>query len=99
MVIKCRKAAGKRAVLKISPDRERVAREIACLVHWSTPHVPTLLEADPSMRLYRLWHDLAESAVYVMQFRARHTADDNVLESWQNFQTFLPTTARWPQLK
>ena len=51
------------------------------------------------LRLYRLWYDLAESAVYVMQFRAPHTADDNMLESWQNFQTFLPTTARWPDLE
>ncbi len=36
-------------MLKISPDRERVAREIAGLAHWSTPHVPTVLQADPSI--------------------------------------------------
>ncbi len=51
------------------------------------------------LRLYRLWYDLAESAVYLMQFRASHTADDNMIESWQNFQTFLPTTDRWRELE
>jgi spectinomycin phosphotransferase len=50
------------------------------------------------LRLYRLWYDLAESAVYLMQFRAPHAADDNMIESWQNFQTFLPTAARWPEV-
>ncbi|MDQ6669465.1 MAG: hypothetical protein M3069_01670 [Chloroflexota bacterium] len=50
------------------------------------------------LRLYRLWYDLAESAVYLMQFHAPHTADDNMIESWQNFQNFLPTAARWPEV-
>src|SRR5438094_9560325 len=49
VVIPCRTARGQRAILKICPDRERVAKEIAGLAHWSTPHVPTLLRADPSM--------------------------------------------------
>ncbi len=49
VVIRCRTRQGQRAVLKISPDRERVAREIAGLAHWSTPHVPTVLQADPSI--------------------------------------------------
>lgn len=41
-------------------------------------------------RLYRLWWDLAETAVYVLQFRTPHTADENMVESWRNFQTYLP---------
>jgi streptomycin 6-kinase len=49
VVIRCRTAAGQPAVLKLSPDRERVAQEIAGLAHWSTTHVPTVLRADPSM--------------------------------------------------
>ena len=49
VVIRCRTAPGQRAVLKISPDRERVAKEIAGLAHWSTTHVPTVLRTDPSM--------------------------------------------------
>ena len=49
VVIRCRTRPGQRAVLKISPDRERVAKEIAGLAHWSTPHVPTVLRTDPSM--------------------------------------------------
>jgi streptomycin 6-kinase len=49
VIIRCRAGQGQRAVLKISPDRERVAREIAGLAHWSTPHVPTVLQADPSI--------------------------------------------------
>jgi streptomycin 6-kinase len=49
VVIPCRTALGQRAILKICPDRERVAKEIAGLAHWSTPHVPTVLQTDPSM--------------------------------------------------
>jgi streptomycin 6-kinase len=49
VVIRCRTAQRQHAVLKISPDRERVAREIAGLAHWSTTHVPTVLQADPRM--------------------------------------------------
>jgi streptomycin 6-kinase len=49
VVIRARIRHGQRAVLKISPDRERVAREIAALTDWSTPHVPTVIQTDPSM--------------------------------------------------
>jgi streptomycin 6-kinase len=49
VVIRCRNRHGQRAVLKISPDRERVATEIAGLAHWTTSHVPTVLQADPAM--------------------------------------------------
>jgi hypothetical protein len=49
VVIPCRTAHGQRAILKICPDRDRVAKEIAGLAHWSTPHVPTVLQTDPSM--------------------------------------------------
>jgi streptomycin 6-kinase len=49
VVIRCRTAQGQRAVLKISPDRERIYREMASLAHWSTPHVPTAFRADPAV--------------------------------------------------
>jgi streptomycin 6-kinase len=49
VVIRCRTRGGQRAVLKISPDRERVVNEIASLTLWSTAHVPALLRSDPSM--------------------------------------------------
>jgi streptomycin 6-kinase len=49
VVIRCRTRQGQRAVLKISPDRDRMAREITALAHWSTPHVPTVLRTDPAM--------------------------------------------------
>jgi streptomycin 6-kinase len=49
VVIRCRTPQRQRAVLKISPDRDRVGREIAGLAHWSTSHVPMVLDADPSM--------------------------------------------------
>jgi len=57
-------------------------------------HYRQLAQSPPAradlLRLYRLWYALAETAVYLMQFRAGHTADDNMVESWQNFLTFLP---------
>lgn len=48
MVIRCRTQQGQRAVLKISPDRERLVNETAGLAHWSTTHLPTVLRAVPS---------------------------------------------------
>ena len=42
------------------------------------------------IELYRAWYALAETAVYVHQFRAPHTRDANLAESWQNFLHFLP---------
>ncbi len=52
----------------------------------------------PLLTMYRLLWDLAETSVYLLQFRSQHTADDNMVESWRNYQTFLPTRARWPDL-
>jgi len=48
VVIRCRTTQSQRAVLKISPDRERLVNETAGLAHWSTTHVPTVLRADVS---------------------------------------------------
>jgi len=57
-------------------------------------HYREFAESPPAradlLRLYRHWYALAETSVYVMQFRAPHTADNNMVESWQNFLTFLP---------
>jgi aminoglycoside phosphotransferase (APT) family kinase protein len=57
-------------------------------------HYRLLSESPPAradlLRLYRLQYALAETSVYLLQFRARHTADHNMVESWQNFLTFLP---------
>ena len=50
------------------------------------------------LRLYRQWYALAETAVYLLQFRQPHSADPNMAESWRNFQHFLPTRERWPTL-
>jgi len=46
------------------------------------------------LRLYRLWYALAETSVYLLQFRACHSEDPNMAESWQNFLTFLPGRSR-----
>jgi streptomycin 6-kinase len=45
----CRTAGGKPAVLKICPNRERVASEAAALRRWNTPHVPAVFAADVSV--------------------------------------------------
>jgi spectinomycin phosphotransferase len=42
------------------------------------------------LRLYELWYALAETAVYLRQFRGRHEADANLAEAWRNFLAFLP---------
>jgi streptomycin 6-kinase len=45
-VFRCRTGDARRAVIKASPDRDRVAREGAALASWSSPHAPALLAAD-----------------------------------------------------
>lgn len=46
VVIRCRSRDGRRAVLKVSPDRARIAGEAAALESWATPHTPAVLAVD-----------------------------------------------------
>jgi streptomycin 6-kinase len=45
-VFRCRLADGGGAILKVSPDRVRLAREAAALDRWHTDHTPTVLAVD-----------------------------------------------------
>ena len=49
VVIRCRTADGRPAVLKASPARERVAHEAAALAGWNTTHVPAVLAVDEAV--------------------------------------------------
>jgi streptomycin 6-kinase len=49
VVIRCQTEDGRAAVLKVSPDRERLALEAAALAHWRTPHFPAVLCLDESV--------------------------------------------------
>src|SRR5919198_3340209 len=42
VVIRCRLRDGRRGVLKVSPDRARLAGEATALERWATPHTPTV---------------------------------------------------------
>jgi streptomycin 6-kinase len=46
VVIRCRLQDGRRGVLKVSPDRARIATEAAGLRSWKTPHTPAVLALD-----------------------------------------------------
>jgi streptomycin 6-kinase len=46
VVSRCRMPDGRSAVLKVSPDRGRLAREAAALERWTTPHTPAVLAVD-----------------------------------------------------
>jgi streptomycin 6-kinase len=46
VVIRCRAGDGRPLMLKLSPDRERLANEAAALHSWRTPRVPLVLEHD-----------------------------------------------------
>jgi streptomycin 6-kinase len=48
VVIRCRLSSGRPAVLKIGPDRTRLANERAALEKWTTTHTPSVLAADES---------------------------------------------------
>jgi spectinomycin phosphotransferase len=86
-----RLAPPERDLARLEPSDRTLARYLE--VAGGTPPQPDLV------RLYRLWYDLAETAVYLLQFRAPHTADDNLVESWRNFRTYLPTAERRPELR
>src|SRR2546428_5810001 len=49
VVIRCRMIDSRPAVLKVSPDRTRLANEAAALDRWATVHTPTVLAVDESM--------------------------------------------------
>lgn len=46
VVVRCRTEDHRRAVLKISPDRVRIATETQALRQWTTDRTPTVLAAD-----------------------------------------------------
>jgi streptomycin 6-kinase len=46
VVIRCRTAEGRPAVLKISPDQTRIWAEAAALARWTTDHVPGVYAVD-----------------------------------------------------
>lgn len=46
VVIRCGMPGGRPAVLKVSPDRARLANEAAALDRWTTPHTPSVLAVD-----------------------------------------------------
>src|SRR3954449_4389358 len=49
VVLRCRTGDAHPAVLKVSPDRARIATEIASLRQWKTEYTPTVLGADERM--------------------------------------------------
>jgi streptomycin 6-kinase len=49
VVIRCALADGRAAVLKVSPDRARLATEAAALAGWTTVHTPSVLAVDESV--------------------------------------------------
>jgi streptomycin 6-kinase len=46
VVIRCQMTDGRPAVLKVSPDRTRLANEAAALHSWTTAHTPSVLAVD-----------------------------------------------------
>jgi streptomycin 6-kinase len=49
VVIRCALPDGRSAVLKVSPDRARLATEAAALASWTTVHTPSVLAVDESV--------------------------------------------------
>jgi streptomycin 6-kinase len=49
VVFRCRMADGRRAVLKASPDRSRLAMEAAALDAWHTVHTPEVIAFDEQL--------------------------------------------------
>jgi streptomycin 6-kinase len=49
VVIRCTSAGKRPAVLKVGPERERLAYEAAALARWTTTHVPRVLAVEESV--------------------------------------------------
>jgi streptomycin 6-kinase len=49
IVFRCHLADGREAVLKLSPDRERLAFEAAALRAWNSVHIPDLIRFDEDL--------------------------------------------------
>ncbi len=49
VVIRCAMRDGRPAVLKVSPNRARLANEAAALARWTTVHTPSVLGVDESV--------------------------------------------------
>jgi len=49
VVVRCRDRAGRAAVLKVCPDRNRLANEARALECWRTTHVPAVLAVDEAI--------------------------------------------------
>lgn len=49
VVVRCRAREDRPAVLKLSPDTQRLAGEAAALAHWSGAHAPRVLDADTNL--------------------------------------------------
>src|SRR6185437_13410344 len=69
VVIRCRVADGRPAVVKVSPDRRRIVDEAAALARWTTAHVPALLAVDEAVGALMIeaiepGTSLAESSTY-----------------------------------
>jgi streptomycin 6-kinase len=69
VVIRCRDGAGRAAVLKVCPDRHRLATEARALGWWRTTHVPAVLAVDDAIGALLIeaiepGTPLAESAAY-----------------------------------
>jgi streptomycin 6-kinase len=62
VVIRCRMADARAAVLKVSPDRMRLANEATALERWTTVHTPSVLAVDWSVGA--LQHEAIVSPLY-----------------------------------
>src|SRR5580765_4333558 len=49
VVIRCALPDGRSAVLKVSPDRARLATEAAALTGWTTDHTPSVFAVDETV--------------------------------------------------
>jgi streptomycin 6-kinase len=49
VVIRCVMVDGRAAVLKVCPDRQRIAAEVAALGRWETDHVPSVHAIDANV--------------------------------------------------
>jgi Phosphotransferase enzyme family len=80
--------------------RERDLWEIPSEAHPMRTYVEmTGRVPDPArLRLYRARYHLAQTGIYIHQFRQPHTGDLNDAEAWSNFLFHVPSQTNWPEL-
>jgi streptomycin 6-kinase len=95
VIVRCDTADGRSAVLKITPNRDRLEREAAALRSWATRHVPSVYEVD--LAVGALLTEAIEPGV-MLRDTSGYPSIESVAELMSSLQTPATPSAEFPPL-